>query len=61
MTRIDGVPDAWSRVLGGRAILARQFRASRPQLHQRLLEAGVDLDLLPVVKALPDRVGQEDH
>ena len=43
------------------ALSPEEVRMKLVESRKRLLEAGVDLDLLPVVKALPERVGREDH
>jgi hypothetical protein len=43
------------------ALSPEEVRMKLIESRKRLLEAGVDLDLLPVVEALPERVGQEDH
>jgi len=43
------------------ALSPEEVRMKLIESRKRLLEAGVDLDLLPVVEALPERVGQEDY
>ena len=43
------------------ALSPEEVRMKLVESRKRLLEAGIDLDLLPVVKGLPERVEREDH